>query len=600
MSQLGSFSQIYAQYQDARTVWEQYRPIWCEISKYVGIKVDNNYAYNSSTSPNNSALDILIDDPTAAIAVNQAGDYMLGAIWGAGDGIFELAPSQEVLDKTDPIQLEGFYKFATQRSLYHMNHPDAGFMTAFQPYMYDQMAYGTSGVGVFKNKAFEAGIEGNALIFRNYGVDNTMIDEGKAGIPEIVFALHNWKVTRIVTEFAYAEGEFNAKQYARLPEIIRKDWENKNYNHVHEIVHGVVPRHDYNPKFAGKRGTKYRGVWFLDNKAENHFFLEEDYHDRPIVMARSIKLRGEVYGRAYATIGLSAIRALNFMTGSAIDTVDKMNSPPMGIFSNALLGDSVFDSSANSLTVLNPTHTTGSNNNPTFQMHDIGDPSGIINFLMPMMRDQINAAAKVDQLLDSVPDVEITATQSLQRFNIRAKAVTAMMAQQKNESFVPITKRAINSLYSMGELGINPETQKDISENLLNIGQSQRVIPQAVLDAVSEGKPWFELRFNNEMEKIARVDDVENLIQMIQVITALAAINPQAVLALNLYNAIEVANTALGSNNELIVTEKEFQAQIEQAAQQQAQQNALQAQESSARSNKDQAFANQAQADATA
>jgi hypothetical protein len=52
----------------------------------------------------------------------------------------------------------------------------------------------------------------------------------------------------------------------------------------------------------------------------------------------------------------------------------------------------------------------------------------------------------------------------------------------------------------MGELGVDPITDAKRAKGLYDLGKPERVIPEAVLNVMASGRPWFELKFNNELE----------------------------------------------------------------------------------------------------
>lgn len=572
------FENIQKLYSDLKSVWERKRPDWDDISHFVGITLDTNYMQNKGASSNNArSLDEYVDDPTSAISVNQAGDYLMGVMWGTGEGVFDIIPSRYVTELVDEKVVEEWYDFATDQALYHMNHEDAGFTTALRPYTYDQFSFGTSGIGTFINKAFLTGQEENALIFRDYGVDNTMIDEGKSGQPEIVFTAYNWKVNRIIGEFAMIGGELDKAKYNNLPKPIREAYEQNNFNEHFQIIFGFFPRDDYDPKLKGKKGTRYRGVWFLDDEHNGKPFFEEDFKDRPIAMARAIKVRGETYGRASGTLLISTIRSVNFMVGTAIEIVEKMSQPPLGVLNNAIFGDSVLDTSADGLTVFNQALSGSTDGNPVFPLVDVGDPSAILSFLVPYLNEKIVTAFKVDQLLDFSSAKEMTATESLQRYAIRGKSLAGFLLQQKNEGLTPTCKRSINSLMAMGELGVDPSKDPERAGKLNESGRANRVIPEEVIQVMESGKPWFELKFNNELEKLIRTENIQALIQMIQAITAVAALYPQITLAIDWYKLLKDINDNLDYNSQIMISADQFKEEIEKAAQAQAQALALQA-----------------------
>lgn len=555
--------QIYASVKSNR---ERYVPLWEDISKVVGIGVQPDYLWNNQMVKSDQ-LDEYVDDPTAALSVNQAGDYLLGIIWGTGEDVVDIIPSRYVQELVDPQTVKTWFQFATSQLLYHMNHPDAGYQTALRPYAYDQFSFGTSGIGTFKNPAFIRGLEENAIIYRMYGIDNTGIDEGKNGAPDIGFAMYHWTCSRIIGEFAcITTGEVDSVLFARLPKRIQDAYTSQNYNQEFDLVFLWKPRDDFDPKLKGKRGTRYEGFWFLDEPNAQNIFAEESFKERPINMCRMIKVRGEKYGRSSGTLLLSTIRAGNYLFALTAEILEKMANPPLGTFGNSIFGDSVLDTSPDGLTVFNATQASG-NTPPVFPIHDVGDPTGIIKFLLPYINEKITTAFKIDALLDFNSAKDMTATESLQRYNIRGKSLAGMLGMQKNERVIPDVRRSISCLWDVGELGVNGKTDPARAQRLTLAHKSERIIPDAVLQVVESGKPWYELRFNNELEKLVRTEQVQALTQIIQAITAIAALYPPIVEAVDWYQLLLDINDALDYNNKILVTAQKFKEIIAAAAQ---------------------------------
>jgi hypothetical protein len=419
-----------------------------------------------------------------------------------------------------------------------------------------------------------------------------MIDEGKSGQPDIVTCVYNWKINRIVGEFARTDGAIDEAKIEKLPKPIREAWKAKDFNAYFQIVFMVYPRENYDPKLKGKRGARYKGVWFMDDSSNNAIFHEEDFKDRPIAMARAVKVRGEVYGRTSGTMLISSIRSVNFMVGTAIEIVEKMSKPALGMFNNAIFGDSVFDTSPDGLTIFSNALAAASGNNPVFPIHDVGDPAAILQFLVPYLNDKIVTAFKVDSLLDFSSAKEMTATESLQRYAIRGKSLSGFLLQQKNEGLVPVSKRCISLLLSMGELGVDPVRNPEAAQILAKSGRENRVIPEAVLQVIESGRPWYELKFNNELEKLTRTEVVQNLVQIIQAITAIASLYPDIIQAIDWYKLLKDINDNLDYNSQIMISEDEFKASIEAAAQARTQMMQLQAGQAGAAVEKDMSQAN--------
>ena len=446
------FDNIRDFYNKLKSSRAEHESLWEDISNFTSLVVHPSN-YNGDRPNVDRQVDEYIDDPTSAISVFQSGDYLNGIVWGVGGEAFELEPSDTVLDNASREELSPWFKWVTKRVLQHLNHPESGLSSALKAYFYDQQAFGTSGIGIFENPDFKRGVAEHALICRGYGVDNIAIDEGKNGLIEYVFVVYRWRTNRIVNEFAVKNGVVDSGLLAKLPLSVRQAYEKNEINTEFQVVHGIYPREDFNPRLKGKRGAKYVGVWFLDSK-DNDIFAEEDYRTMPIAVCRQIKVRGEVYGRSAGTILLSSIKTVNYMVGQVMEILEKMNEPSLAIENNALLGDSVLDSSSGSLTVLNSGATSGSKN-PIFPLYDVGDPTGIINYLIPYLNSKIATVFKIDLLIDFNNQQQMTAAESTQRYIIRGQALRNIVPTNDRDG-VCCGSSAISLLLDMGLLGVDP------------------------------------------------------------------------------------------------------------------------------------------------
>jgi len=560
------YSGIIERFNNAKAKRSEYTALWSTISRYTGITFDINYFESTETAQGSKQLDEFVEDPTSAISINQFGDYLVGIMWGTGQNAFKLKPSRYVTELIDEGSVQEFYDYATNQSLYHMNHERAGLSGSLQRYSYSTGAFGTAGIGSFPNQAFKKGIDENALIFRDYGVDNIAISEGSSGLVDYVYVKYNWTATKIVNEFCFDTGVMSDKKISLLPKEVKDAW-NSNAQKEFPLICALFPRNDFNPKLQGKKGTRYKGVWFLEDNKEN-IFAEDDYKDLPINVARSIKIRGEVYGRSSATLLISSIRALNFILGNTIEILEKMSDPAMGMWDGSIGGDNVVDTSSRGLTVFNPSLNNGQQ--PMWQLYDTGDPSGVIQFLVPYLKESITTASKVDALLDYNSEKEMTATESLQRYAIRGKSLSGLLMQQKNELLLPLCKRSVNILWDLGELGIDPKEERayDIKQRA-----PQRIIPNAVTQVVESGKPWYEIEFNNELENLTRTQYIERLMQFANALQIASTFDQAMVASTDMYKWLEGMFNNLGLNDPIMVGEVKFNK--DKAMQQQMQQQMM-------------------------
>ena len=520
--------------------------VWDAIDQYVDLS--KNYG---------DIKDSHVEEPSAYIAVNQASDYLIGVLWGTGEDVFKIIPSKYVLQRAANNELASWYGFVTKESSYQINHEEAGFMNSLKPYAISQFTKGNSGIGAFKNPDYKSGKSDNLFVFRYYGVENSAIDDGLNGVVNTISTDYTWSVNRIIAEFCTIDGEFSEKLMSTLPDEIKQAYESGLFDKTFNLVHIIIPRADYNPKLLGKKGTKYTGYWYH----EDVIFIEEDYAEFPIPFARQIRVADSPYGVSSGSMLISTIRNINFLMELSIDSAEKTTAPALGMWNNALVGDAVLDTSE--LSIFNS--ELAGNQSPIFKLFDTGDITPLIQYLIPYLNDKITTAFKVDMLLDFNSDHTMTATETMKRSIIRGKALSGMLIQQKNDFEVPFIKRVVTASYDEGLFS------SDQSDELLAFsGATNQIIPQAVLDTIADGKPWFEIQFNNELEKLVRTDTIEDLLKTIQTVQMIASVYPPIVDAVDWYAILDKINSLLDPNSQVLIGAKNFkQLIIDQANQQQ-------------------------------
>lgn len=574
---MGNFDNIKKRYQELKSEREKYTSRWEEISKYIGTRVRASTYLNNGEVNKGEDLDKYTEDPTASLSVQQSADYLKGIMWGNGDNAISLIPTDEVLEMVDKSAVDAWYEYATKHLLREINHPNSGFNGALSAYFYDISAFGTAGIGAFPNSNKDKGRDDNVLIFRPYGIDTLCIDEGKNGMPEVVFNTYQWRCNRLISEFCEKDGEFDKKAFSKLPDKVKQAYENNNLNQMFTIVQAILPRDDYTPNALGKNGCKYVGYWF--EESQNEAFFEEDYRDLPIAVARAIKIRGEVYGRASGSMLISSIRCINQAISDCMVAMGKMVNPPIGILNTAVFGDDVVDTSENGLTVLNAAMLQGQA--PIVPMQDVGDISSLVQWLVPYLNEKVATAFKIDILLDFSAGSDMTATEAMQRYSIRGRSISGMIMQQKMELFDPLIKRCVSVCYDKGVLGLDPiKDAKEIAE-LTARGINDRTIPEAVVECIREGKPWYKVKFNNEVDRLGKTEHVDDLMKMTNMASILMQLNPQMAMAINWYQLLADVSESLGLQKN-ILSETDFKKQV--AAQAQQQQLAIEAQQGLAQS----------------
>lgn len=572
-------SLVIERFKDLKQERTRYTPRWREIREYVSITNEVNAEFEDTRQPSEQK-DIYINDPTAFISVNQAGDYLAGILWNLN--AVTLEPSKYIKDKAQGSDLSNFYKKATEVFLEQMNATDAGFHSVLKSYCYEQFSFGTSGIGTFKSKEFENKQSECCLTFKPFGVWNTAIDEGANNKIDVVYTVYHWRLNQIIEEFCYQDGVLNNELVEKLPDEIKEAYNANKFNQKFKLVFGVLPNSSYAMETRGKNGAKYKGYWFIDNSS-NKVFKVEYFDKMPISMCRAIRVNNQVYGESAGTLAISSVKMLNHIAGNTVDNIEKTTDAPLGIISGSLVAGNVLNRSANSVTVFNP-QTTQGNGQPIFPISQAGDISAVVNFLIPQLQKTIINMFKIDQLLDFNNQTEMTATESSYRMSIRGKAINGLLSQQKTECIEPTCHRAISIIqncklfgYTLEEIQEMPEETEEQMAYKQQLIATGDYIPEIVLEAMKNNKMWYTLKFNGELEKLCNAEIYESIGRFLQYLSAILNLKPEVAHAINGYEFLELLKSVSNLvNDKLIKNKYDFENIIKKLEEAQAQQAEMQ------------------------
>ncbi len=575
---------VIERFKELKTERNKYVPRWREIQEYVSITNEIHSEFEDTKQPSEQK-DIFINDPTAFTCVYQAGDYLAGILWNLN--AVTLKPSSYIKKQSGGTDLSEFYKHATEVFLEQMNATDAGFSSVLKSYCYDQFSFATSGIGTFKSKEFVNGQSEACLCFKPFGVWNSCIDEGANNKITVVYTVYNWRINQIIEEFCInEEGNVDEEKLKNMPEEIQKEYQANKFNRKFKLVFGMLPNNHYKLSKRGKVGAKYKGYWFLDN-SEDKVFHVEYFNKMPIAMCRAIRVNNQVYGESSGTLAISSIKMLNHVTGQSVDNVEKQTDPALGILSGALIAGNVFNRSAGAVTEFN-VQAVANGQTPVFPISQIGDISGVINFLIPELRKNLVNIFKIDQLLDFNNQTQMTATESSYRMSIRGKSINGLLSQQKQECIEPTCHRAISVIQDCGLFGEIledlPETTPEEIEYKQQVQKEGNYIPDIVAQAMKDNKIWYTLEFNGELEKLCNAEIYEAIGRFLQYLQAILQIQPELIHAINAYEFLELLKDVSNLVNDNLIKSKyayeELLAKMQekQARQAQIAQQAQQAQ----------------------
>ena len=570
---------VISRFTELKTERTRYIPRWREVQQLVAITNEINSEFEDTKQPNEQK-DIFINDPTAFICTNQAGDYLAGILWGL-DAI-TLEPSEYIKKKAQGKDLSDFYKKSTIKTLEQINATDAGFSSVLRTTCYDQFSFGTSGIGTFKSKEFENNQSECCLSYKPYGVWNCCIDEGSNNKIDVVYTVYNWRLNQIIEEFCLNDnGEFDKELFDSMPEVIKSAYDNSKFNQKFKIIFAMLPNNQFTMGKRGKNGAKFKGYWFLDT-SDKRIFKVDYFNTMPIAMCRAIRVNNQVYGESAGTLALSSIKMLNHISGNTVDNIEKTTDAPLGIVSGALVAGNVINRSAGSITEFN-TQATANGRTPIFPLSQAGDISAVVNFLIPELKKNITNIFKIDQLLDFNNQTQMTATESSYRMSIRGKSINGLLNQLKTELIEPILHRSIQIIQDCGIYGYKLSELPEMTEE--QIAFKQKVfeegdfIPEVIEEAMKDNKLWYKIKFNGELEKLCNAEIYDAIGKFLQYLQAILQIKPELVHAINDYEFLDLIKSVSNLVNDKLIKSKyqyeEILQAIEEAQQQQAEQQAM-------------------------
>lgn len=568
---------VFEKFSQLKTERQKYIPRWKDIQNYVAITNEINSEFEDNENKSKQK-DVYINDPTGFICTNQAGDYLAGILWGLN--AITLEPSEYLKKISKGDDFSEFFKNATEITLNQMNSTDAGLNSILKSYAYEQFSFGTSGIGAFRSKAFDEQQSDCCITYKPYGVYNSCIDEGASSKINVVYTAYNWTLNKIIEEFCIINGQFNEKAFKQLPDDFTNAYQAGRMNQKFKIIYGILPNNFYRMNKRGKAGAKYKGYWFIESS--KNIFKVDYYKEMPVAFCRFVRVNNQVYGESSGSLAISSIKLLNHLKGDTIDNIEKITDAPLGVLSGALVAGNVINRSAGSVTVFNP-QATAQGNSPIFPLSQAGDISAVVNFLLPELKKDITNIYKIDQLLDFNSATQMTATESSYRMSIRGKSINGILSQQKAECIEPLVHRSISIIQESKLYGniLNemPETTEEEFNEKQRVIESGEYIPEQIVQCMRDGKRWYKIKFNGELEKLCNNEIYQAIGQFLQYFQAILQIKPELANALNDYDFIdliqEVSNLA---NNKLIKPKTQYNEILENIQQQQQAQAEMQQQ----------------------
>lgn len=469
----------------------EYQSLWSDVSKLLGDgtfdRLSDNYDSDKDTPADESTY-----DPAMRRLRNTIADYYMGLLFPIKNPFSLLYPGESLYKQ--------WYDKVSTAIINYLQSPESGFYENAGTFFQDWATYGNAGLSVF-----ETGDKNAPYFIKSYGVDCLSFSEGKNGSPNY-FAYH---------DKYYASDLVETFGYDKVPSEVQAEFD-AGGSGMFEVVLCIIPNTEFKKGAAGKNGKQYAGYWYVGGSQEP--ILTEYYDEKPIAVARQIKIRGQIYGKSEISQNIGTLKTINAAIYTAILNMKNTALPPMGIYSNSILNGNEVDNTAGGLTIFD-SDVMLNGATPIFPIAEQGDVSPLFNVLVPYLKDEIAKLNRMDLIIDLEQRTNMTATEFLRRLALKGDALGSILTRLLNQ-LTPFFERIINI---------------SIRSGLIDMKDA----PKEVQDLYKQGKKWYKIGFNTAINSLLDGAKQSDLLNSLNIIGASASFDPSIAQDLDLYSVIK-------------------------------------------------------------
>lgn len=538
-------SQIKKEFDAMRSDRSNFDAMYQVIGEYVA---QNRQNFTGQPS-NGEFLTKDIFDTSGVFAAYTAASTILGMLWpGSAKQAIEIDMPD---DMESNKELADFYQRATKKLVRAMDDPRAGLSLALGEYMFDQILFGTSGIGV------EEGDE-STLLYKPYGVKEIYIDEGKNGRVSKLALYYEWDVERVVAEYGIDN----------VSEKVRKAYEKGGKDKVKILIY-IKPRKVKRAKI-GKLAMDFEGLHFEYDCMK--LLREDGYHEFPIPVVRFHKLMYEKMGRSLAMNALPDIREANVLREAVIIATEKTLDMPIGVMDDSMLGGGYIDTSARAVTVFN----ASSNVSGLPPVFNIGDVPKIdyAEARLEKLENNIAQHFHIDRLLDFNNETQMTFGEAQIRDQIRTASLVGLFSRQISEGFTEWIRRGINIMWRKGEFGVikgSVEEQERIAAD-----KEVTYLPDEIVRRLKKGLDIYQITYKTKAANAAKAEEYIGIVDVLGFAKQMADMDQSIVNRVDLHKAIKRLAEIRGASS---IIRQDDEVEAMQASQEEQQQQLMQLQQ---------------------
>lgn len=422
-----------------------------------------------------------IFDPAGPKAAKTAASTLTSLLWPQTKNRIKLTPPDTLEGRTDEKE---YYEFVTKQIMKVFDDPKANFGIATDEYMLDQVVFGTSGVDAVAD-------EETKVRFTPWGVKHISIDEGKDGKVDTVYIEREMRLQQLAKE--YGLDKLSAKS--------QEEFKNGKVDTEKCLLIAIEPRSEELQKRKGNKGKPFSALHI--EKGEKHLINESGFNEMPMKVTRFTKLIGEVYGRSLGMDALPDILQSNAVWESTTVAIEKSLDPPLGVYSDGVLGGGEIDTSAGAINVFNPSDQA-KDRQPIFPLFTVGEFKQIVALLQDL-NERISDHFLIDRLLDFNNETRMTATETAIRDRMRSATLGQVLNRQIASYFTPMIERVFNILLEKDHLGV--------PENSAKNDGTRRVIPKTITTLMKEGEDVFDINYFTPAMRIMQAEEAEGILR---------------------------------------------------------------------------------------
>lgn len=526
--------------------------LWHELWQLVGEFIHQLKLDFTGKTPEGTMLNDQLFDTTGVDACTKSAAALIGMLWRSGSKSFQAQPPRKIKQS---IGVKKYFEFLNETLRSAIDDPRAGFANAFEEYMVDNLAFGTSALSCFE------GTESD-LSFEAWGVDEMKVSFGRNGQLDELYREYCWPLRQIVRTYGVENLSPKLQERARANQLDEK----------FTIIHALEVRTGL--KAGNLSNLNMPIASFHVEKDSKHVILESGYPEWPSAVGMFYRRKGEHYGRSPGIKALPDVLELNTLAEAEMLAIELKLEPPIGTYSDSIAGNQKIDQSPRGVTVFKASGKL-KNGLPVFPLIDGADLRDAEKKAERLM-NRINQHFLIDRLIDFNNDAEMTLGEVQYRAQLRGESLGSVFGRQLLV-IQHIIERATSIMYRKGKLGV---IEGSIEHRIaMSKGEDPMVIPAEIAELITKGEDFYSIKFFSPAARMLEAEEANGIRRTYEAAAMMNQARGGASEALDLLDddkSLEIIAHNVGAPPEILAAKQQIDALRAQRAEMLEQQAAMQ------------------------